>query len=124
MIAMGTAAGVLFEGWQFITALYITSQIVTTVGYGDFTVHTGVMQGFCALYALVLIVLVAYVFNLGIEKVNQRNADIVVAGIHAEVQVMAKAVSQGRRFGSFVEAEVGDMEKCFQRHRSVIGATG
>jgi len=125
MIIVGTAAGVFFEGWQFITALYITCQIVTTVGYGDFTVHTGVMQGFCALYALVLIVLVAYVLNLGIEKVNQRNADLVVAGIHAEAQAMANAIGQGRRFSFVLEAvEVGDMERRFQRNKNVIGASG
>lgn len=56
------AAGVLiaqqYEGWDFLTSLYVITQVVTTIGYGDITVSTPAAKIFCAFYVAGTLVLI------------------------------------------------------------------
>jgi len=60
--------GVLFlmhmEDWPFVTASYVVVQMVTTVGYGDFTVTSQVSKIFMGIYAIFVLIIMAYSYNL------------------------------------------------------------
>lgn len=64
LIAVGVVGVKMIEGWQVTTALYVIVQIVTTVGYGDFTVTKDETKLFCACYVILLLVFGAYAFNI------------------------------------------------------------
>lgn len=66
LIAMGVMAVMSIEGWHFVTSLYVVVQIVTTIGYGDFTVQTERMKLFCAFYVVLTLIFVAYALNLAV----------------------------------------------------------
>jgi hypothetical protein len=64
------------EGWQIITSLYVVVQIVTTIGYGDFTVKSDSMKLFCAFYVLLIWVFGAYAFNHAFAWVQTRTITV------------------------------------------------
>lgn len=74
------AAGVVqvqqIEGWQILTSLYVIVQIVTTIGFGDFTVTSENMKLFCAFYVLFMLTFGAYVFNILIGWVQERSMSL------------------------------------------------
>mmetsp|Transcript_117038 Transcript_117038/g.331226 ORF Transcript_117038/g.331226 Transcript_117038/m.331226 type:complete len:375 (+) Transcript_117038:99-1223(+) len=72
-IGVGVAAGMYFESWCFVTALYVTVQIITTIGYGDVTVTTEAMQVFMTVYVIGCMFLVANVLNLIMRALIQRH---------------------------------------------------
>lgn len=63
LVAGGVVCVKFIEGWQVITSLYVIVQIVTTIGYGDFTVTSDRMKLFCSFYVLLIWVFGAYAFN-------------------------------------------------------------
>jgi len=64
LVSLGVVAGVKLEGLQPVTALYVVVQIVTTIGYGDFTVSSNSMKIFMAFYSLLCLILVAYFLSI------------------------------------------------------------
>eukprot|EP00929_Paragymnodinium_shiwhaense_P038329 TRINITY_DN20264_c0_g1_i1.p1 TRINITY_DN20264_c0_g1~~TRINITY_DN20264_c0_g1_i1.p1 ORF type:complete len:400 (-),score=79.22 TRINITY_DN20264_c0_g1_i1:136-1335(-) len=68
-VLVGVVAGVYFEGWRPLTALYVVTQIVTTIGYGDVTVSSREMMAFMTVYVIVGLVLVANILTIAEEKV-------------------------------------------------------
>lgn len=112
MIVLGVVAGMVIEEWEFLTALYVIVQIVTTIGYGDVTVDKEWMQLFMAFYVLACLLVVANVLNLmfdvliesNIQSVREklRQVEIVaLSSIHDHEEAMKrwgatnKAVSSG-----------------------------
>mmetsp|Transcript_35747 Transcript_35747/g.83715 ORF Transcript_35747/g.83715 Transcript_35747/m.83715 type:complete len:362 (+) Transcript_35747:73-1158(+) len=64
LLAVGVSYWMIFEHRNFLTAAYIITQIVTTIGYGDHTPSTPGGRIFMALYVLAALVVLAYYFNL------------------------------------------------------------
>lgn len=71
MLAFGTVGFHFFEGWSWFESLYVATQTVTTVGYGDFPTKT--MQG--KMFAVVFMLLgagtVLYALTLLAQSVLQ-----------------------------------------------------
>lgn len=64
LLCVGVAILHVVEGWPLITCLYVMTQIVTTIGYGDITVvHPGTKL-FMGFYVMVVLVVFAYYLNL------------------------------------------------------------
>jgi len=63
LILTGIAVLHVAEGWPLVTCVYVMVQIVTTIGYGDFTVtHTGT-KIFMGIYVILALIILAYYFN-------------------------------------------------------------
>mmetsp|Transcript_102503 Transcript_102503/g.260351 ORF Transcript_102503/g.260351 Transcript_102503/m.260351 type:complete len:364 (+) Transcript_102503:89-1180(+) len=73
MVALGVAGMMYLERLRFTTALYVVTQIVTTIGYGDFTVTSDSAQFFCSFYVLAILILAAYAMNPWMEALQKRN---------------------------------------------------
>jgi hypothetical protein len=73
--------GVIFlmhvENWPFVTASYVVTQMVTTIGYGDFTVTTKLAKVFMGFYAFLVLIIMAYAYNLIIGKVVDWECDML-----------------------------------------------
>lgn len=76
-ICGGIAAGMIFEGWSALTSFYVIVQIVTTIGYGDVTVHTEQGKLFMALYVLVTLVLIASFVTDALATLVSKNEDFL-----------------------------------------------
>lgn len=68
---IGVAALMYFEGWDVVIASYVITQMVTTIGYGDFTVQAQSAKLFMAFYALFVLVFLAYYYNLVVGRLVQ-----------------------------------------------------
>jgi len=77
MVALGVIMGMIIEGWEFLTALYVIVQIVTTIGYGDVTVQNDGMKLFMAFYVLACLLVVANFFNLIFDLIIERNIKLI-----------------------------------------------
>jgi len=73
MVILGVVMGMLVEGWEFLTSLYVIVQIVTTIGYGDVTVENEWMQLFMAFYVLACLLVVANFLNLIFDLIVESN---------------------------------------------------
>lgn len=58
-LALGVYAGMQIEGWHFLSSLYVFTQIVTSIGYGDITVTTQAMKLFMTFYVMICVLIVA-----------------------------------------------------------------
>eukprot|EP00927_Polykrikos_kofoidii_P086359 TRINITY_DN964_c0_g2_i1.p1 TRINITY_DN964_c0_g2~~TRINITY_DN964_c0_g2_i1.p1 ORF type:complete len:421 (+),score=47.64 TRINITY_DN964_c0_g2_i1:73-1335(+) len=63
---VGSGVGVLMvlEDWPLATCLYVVSQMVTTVGWGDITVTSLPAKVFLSFYAIAILTVLAYYDNL------------------------------------------------------------
>lgn len=71
-IAIGVIFMMTHEKTRFVTSLYIITQIVTTIGYGDITMKSDEGKLFMTLYVLCGIVFIAGIIN---DAVNSQLAD-------------------------------------------------
>jgi hypothetical protein len=67
-IAFGCAFMIFFEGWEVSTALYVTMQIMTTVGYGDVPVENPIAKVFSGLYTVGTVVVIG---SIVLEKADE-----------------------------------------------------
>jgi len=74
---IGVLVGMHNEGWTFLTSLYVITQIVTTVGYGDVTVRTDTVRIFYTFYVLGLICFGASVINDVGEAIVDREQNLM-----------------------------------------------
>lgn len=75
------------EGWQFLTSLYVTTQIVTTIGYGDLTPTNDRSRLLIALYVLFISVFIAGILNeYGEKLVDDHQSHIRRHLIHLKAQ--------------------------------------
>mmetsp|Transcript_13882 Transcript_13882/g.25548 ORF Transcript_13882/g.25548 Transcript_13882/m.25548 type:complete len:357 (+) Transcript_13882:66-1136(+) len=72
LIAVGIAFWMVVEKRDFLTSAYIITQIVTTIGYGDYTASTPEGRIFMAVYVLAALVVLAYYFNVFIGGCLER----------------------------------------------------
>lgn len=70
-ISLGTLGYRLIEGWSFFDSLYVASQTVTTVGYGDLTPATRNGRIFSTLFMLAGVGVVLYALTMTVQEIVQ-----------------------------------------------------
>eukprot|EP00443_Scrippsiella_acuminata_P071978 CAMPEP_0115551288 /NCGR_PEP_ID=MMETSP0271-20121206/95656_1 /TAXON_ID=71861 /ORGANISM="Scrippsiella trochoidea, Strain CCMP3099" /LENGTH=216 /DNA_ID=CAMNT_0002984889 /DNA_START=42 /DNA_END=689 /DNA_ORIENTATION=- len=118
-VGIGVAVGMLSEGWRFLTSVYVVAQIITTVGYGDFTVTTASMKLFCAFYVISLLAMGAYFINIAVDTMNSRNAHFLTSRL-CDIEMMMTVKSSLRGSKCWGLAQV--VEK-FERYNDLIVAS-
>jgi len=76
-ILVGMAWLMYFEGWDWCESLYVITQVITTIGYGDMPPHRDCSRMFLAFYALLILVLVAFFLNNFIQGLMDSHADAI-----------------------------------------------
>merc|ERR1719313_458601 len=67
-IVFGCGFMIFFEGWEVSTALYVTMQIMTTVGYGDVPVESSFAKVFSGIYTVGTVVVIG---SIVLEKADE-----------------------------------------------------
>ena len=70
-IAVGTLGFHLIEGWSLLSSLYVATQTVTTVGYGDLTPQTSLGRAFSTVFMLVAVGVVLYALTSTVHSIVQ-----------------------------------------------------
>lgn len=70
-IAVGTLGFHIIEGWPLLTSLYVATQTVTTVGYGDVAPQTGTGRAFATIFMLVAVGVVLYALTSTVQSIVQ-----------------------------------------------------
>jgi len=65
------------EGWPFLTSSYVMVQVITTIGYGDFTVQSSGCKIYLAFYAIIVLTLFAYYINLCRESIANQQSSVL-----------------------------------------------
>jgi voltage-gated potassium channel len=69
VIAFGTAGFHWLEGWSWTDSFYVTTQTITTVGYGDMTPANWQGRIFAAVFMLVSVGAVAYALTSTVQSI-------------------------------------------------------
>jgi len=72
LTSLGVGYTMLGERWGPVTSIYVLTQVVTTIGYGDIAVEDPIMKVFVAFYVLACLILFAYFINLGCQSVVEK----------------------------------------------------
>src|SRR5713226_8934341 len=70
-IALGTLSFHLIEGWSILDSLYVTTQTVTTVGFGDVTPKSIHGRIFATVFMLVGVGVVLYALTSTVQSIVQ-----------------------------------------------------
>lgn len=89
-LALGVLFLVFMQGFSFLEALYLTAQLVTTIGYGDVPVHPS-MEGFLSVYMLGCIIFVAFVLSRAVDACTRVSTDLLRSRMRAAEQRMGLA---------------------------------
>jgi voltage-gated potassium channel len=68
-IAVGTIVFSRLEGWSLLDSLYITTQTVTTVGYGDLTPRSPAGRLFATVFMMVGVGIVLYALTSTVQRI-------------------------------------------------------
>jgi voltage-gated potassium channel len=70
-IAVGTLGFYFIEGWSLLSSLYLATQTVTTVGYGDVAPQTSLGRAFATIFMLVGVGVVLYALTSTVQSIVQ-----------------------------------------------------
>ena len=70
-IALGAIVFHSLEGWSILDSLYVTTQTVTTVGYGDIVPRTSYGRAFATIFMLVGVGVVLYALTSTVQSIVQ-----------------------------------------------------
>jgi voltage-gated potassium channel len=70
-IAVGTLGFSLIEGWSLLSSLYVATQTVTTVGYGDVAPQTSLGRAFATIFMLAGVGVVLYALTSTVQSIVQ-----------------------------------------------------
>ena len=71
IISLGSVGYHLIEGWSLFDSLYVATQTVTTVGYGDLTPATKAGRIFSTLFMLAAVGIVLYALSTTVQEIVQ-----------------------------------------------------
>jgi len=114
----GTAVMMFIEGYTLGTSVYIMAQIVTTIGYGDFTPSVWYTQLFMSFYVILCILVIAGVIS--------SVADTVMAQIDSTMQGALETPGKSPRYA--VKAHELDhgwlhgLTAWFDKHKDILAA--
>jgi len=95
----GCCIGVVFmvfvEGWSVLTSIYVIVQIITTIGYGDFTVPETGAKVFMSIFALFVLIYVAYILNKASHALLHKELQLIRTHLR-QIQLGDPAVSARR----------------------------
>jgi len=101
------AFGVLFltlrERFGILEALYLTVQVLTTIGYGDFPIKPG-MEGFLSVYVIGCLIIDAIVISQFLQTVTQASSNVLRAEmrqVECRLGLARDEESAFMRFGRF-----------------------
>jgi len=77
LVVLGVFYFTFHQNFSAVTALYVIVQIVTTIGYGDFTLDGNWPKFVMSFYALSILVLVAYYLNEISQKVFDKQSNAI-----------------------------------------------
>src|SRR6266550_386586 len=70
-LALGAIVFHGLEGWSILDSLYVTTQTVTTVGYGDIVPRTSYGRAFATIFMLVGVGVVLYALTSTVQSIVQ-----------------------------------------------------
>ncbi len=70
-ISLGALGFFLIEGWSIFDSLYVSTQTVTTVGYGDLTPATKTGRTFSTIFMLAAVGVVLYALTSTVQEIVQ-----------------------------------------------------
>jgi voltage-gated potassium channel len=70
-IVLGTVGFHLLEGWSILDSLYLTTQTVTTVGFGDLAPRTTQGRVFATIFMMVSVGIVLYALSSTVQSIVQ-----------------------------------------------------
>lgn len=79
LFASGVSMFTYVEGWTVGTAVYACVQIITTIGYGDFTIKHDKTKLFLCFYIFAGLTLTVVFANTVFEKLAEKHRDFIVA---------------------------------------------
>lgn len=88
-IAVGTLGFHLIEGWPVLTSLYVATQTVTTVGYGDVAPQTLLGRVFATAFMLAGVGVVLYALTSTVQSIVQSEL-LATFGQRRRVRKMSK----------------------------------
>lgn len=78
----------LVEGWELLDSAYVLTQVITTVGYGDYTPSTSAAKLFMCFYAILILVAVSYFLNTRLRAGLDKSSDFIIDHLNrAEARV-------------------------------------
>jgi len=77
LYAAGTVFLMLDQQWSLLTSAYVITQIITTIGYGDFTPTSNASKIFLSFYAIVALVFAAYAIGMLCDSVIKMESDSI-----------------------------------------------
>ena len=75
LIALGTVAYHLIEGWSWVDSLYFSVVAITTVGFGDLTPSTDASKLFTVFYILTGVSIIATYLNVRTKRRAAKRVD-------------------------------------------------
>lgn len=78
LLALGVFVLAITENWDVLISAYALTQIVTTIGYGDYTPDNAVTKLFMIFYAIIILVVVSYVLNGKMSSALNKSSDCIV----------------------------------------------
>lgn len=88
-IALGTLGFYLVEGWSLLVSLYVATQTVTTVGYGDVTPQTVAGRTFAIIFMLAGVGVVLYALTTTVQAIVQSEL-LATFGQRRQLRKMSK----------------------------------
>lgn len=101
--AMGLCFFTYFVEWPFLTANYVSAQMITTIGYGDFTVKETASKVFMGFYAILVVLVLAYYHSLVLGSAIGWECEVLRKKLRRLEVATGAASSQGsagEKFGS------------------------
>lgn len=113
LVVTGIVVPHVLEGWPVLTCVYVMVQVVTTIGYGDFTVtHTGT-KIFMGIYVIFALIVLAYYFNKFVSGMVEGESSVMTSYLQkmedANDSEVHTAEAAERKYGDLNKAVVGTL---------------
>lgn len=84
----------IVEGWELLDSAYVLTQVITTVGYGDYTPSTTAAKVFMCFYAVAVLVAVSFFLNTRLRSALDKTSDYIIDHL-TRAEARAEGVEAG-----------------------------